>query len=400
MCIAGNRGATLRFHHGIDPFPVLFAEEAGMLFEFMPKSRGAITRVMNKYGVFPDQIGTVDVSEGGNLCILSGTVRLLDLSVTVLRLLWEETSTELEKRQANKETVEAEHESHAVGRTLTYNLSFTPQTPNLAEVRGPKVAILREEGINGDREMAAAFYTAGLEPWDITMSDLLDERVTSLDDYQGLVFPGGFSYADVFGSAKGWAGPIRFNPRLREMFDRFYERSDTFSLGVCNGCQLMANIGWLPYKGVSEISQPRFLHNKSGRFESRWVGVRITSSPSILLRGMEGSVLGVNVAHGEGRLLFPDLEVAQYIKDRQLAPMQYVDPDGQPTESYPYNPNGSPEGWTALCSPDGRHLAMMPHPERSFLKWQWPWMPDDLRQLDASPWLQMFQNARTWCLEH
>jgi phosphoribosylformylglycinamidine synthase len=260
------------------------------------------------------------------------------------------------------------------------------------------VAILREEGINGDREMAAAFYTAGLEPWDITMSDLLDGRVTSLDDFQGLVFPGGFSYADVFGSAKGWAGPILFNPRLREMFDHFYERPDTFSLGVCNGCQLMANIGWLPYKGIAEASQPRLVHNKSGRFESRWVGVRILPSPSIMLRGMEGSVLGINVAHGEGRLLFPDPKIVEFIKARQLACIEYVDPNGQPTEAYPYNPNGSSEGWTALCSPDGRHLAMMPHPERSFLMWQWPWIPEKFRRLNASPWLQMFQNARTWCL--
>ncbi len=400
MCIAGNRGACLHYHRGIDPFSTLFCEEAGMLFEFAPKSRGAITRVMNKHVVFHSQIGTTEQQEGGKLRILSGTVRLLDRTVTELRQWWEATSTELEKRQADPGTVEAERKSHANGRTIEYKLSFKPSAPNFSRDRLPKVAILREEGTNGDREMAAAFFTAGLEPWEITMSDLLDKRVTSLDKFQGLVFPGGFSYADAFGSAKGWAGPIRFNPLIGEMFDHFYEREDTFSLGVCNGCQLMANIGWIPYKGIEEDSQPRLLHNQSGRFESRWVGVRITRSPSVLLRGMGGSMLGTWVAHGEGKFYFPDKKISHLIIREELDALEYIDPNGDATQEYPYNPNGSPLGIAGVCSLDGRHLAMMPHPERSFLKWQWPWMPEQFRDLDASPWLQMFQNARTWCLEH
>jgi phosphoribosylformylglycinamidine synthase len=401
MCIAGNRGASLRYNRGIDPFPILFCEEAGMLFEFAPKSRGAITRVMNKHGVFYDQIGTVDAEEGGNLCILSGTTRLLNRSVVELRQWWEETSSQLEGLQANPETVAAERASHKEARTVKYHLSFTPRASNFhAGSRRPKVAVLREEGTNGDREMAAAVKTAELDPWDINMQDIRDGRMTTFDDFRGLVLPGGFSYADVFDSAKGWAGPICFNSRVQEMFDNFYKRPDTFSLGVCNGFQLMVNIGWLPWRGISENAQPRLIHNTSGRFESRWVAVKVNPSPAILMRGMEGSVLGIHIAHGEGCLLFRDSLITEKIRRQQLFPLVYVDVDGKATETYPYNPNGSPEGWAALCSPDGRHLGMMPHPERCFLKWQWHWMPERFRNLKSSPWLQMFQNARAWCLEH
>jgi phosphoribosylformylglycinamidine synthase len=259
------------------------------------------------------------------------------------------------------------------------------------------VAILREEGSNGDREMASAFFHAGFDVWDITMTDLLAGTAT-LDDFRGLAFVGGFSYADVLDSAKGWAGVIRFNEVLFEQFRRFSERPDTFSLGVCNGCQLMALLGWIPWQGIPDHIQPRFIRNRSGRFESRFSTVSVMRSPSIMLRGMEGSTLGVWVAHGEGRLIFPDRTVMQEVLDRELAPVRFVDDQNECTEIYPLNPNGSPGGITALCSPDGRHLAMMPHPERTFLKWQWAYMPEDWqRNLAASPWLKMFQSVREWC---
>lgn len=251
--------------------------------------------------------------------------------------------------------------------------------------------------------MQAACAAAGLAPWDVTMSDLLAERI-GLNQFQGVIFPGGFSFMDVFDSAKGWAGIIRFNERLSAEFGRFYDREDTFSLGVCNGCQLMALLGWVPYGKslgrIAEYHQPRFIRNTSGRFESRWVQVEILPSPSILLRGMEGSKLGVWVAHGEGRLIYPLKWVGERVKEHNLAPLAFVDPFGRRTEEYPYNPNGSPDGITALCSPDGRHLAMMPHPERCFRLWQWPWLPASWQKLEASPWLRMFQNGRTWCLKH
>ncbi|HEB02113.1 MAG TPA: phosphoribosylformylglycinamidine synthase, partial [Nitrospirae bacterium] len=198
--------------------------------------------------------------------------------------------------------------------------------------------------------------------------------------------------------AKGWAGAIRFNDRLRGEFERFYEREDTFSLGVCNGCQLSALLGWVPWGDLEDVRQPRFIHNDSGRFESRFSTVKILESPSIMLRGMEGSVLGAWVAHGEGKFHAPDVSVLKDMIDKGLAPVRYTDDSGEVTENYPFNPNGSPEGITGICSPDGRHLAMMPHPERAFLKWQWPWLSEELNQSwQASPWLKMFVNARLWC---
>jgi phosphoribosylformylglycinamidine synthase len=245
--------------------------------------------------------------------------------------------------------------------------------------------------------MASAFYHAGFEVWDLSMTDLL-ERNGNLDDFRGVVFVGGFSYADVLDSAKGWSAVIRFNNKLYEQFQRFYKRPDTFSLGVCNGCQLMALLGWIPWSGISDEVQPRFIQNKSGRFESRFSTVQIISSPSIMLKGMEGSRIGVWIAHGEGRLYFPEKTMLQEVINKNLAPVRFVDDRGELTEKYPFNANGSPSGITALCSPDGRHLGMMPHPERTFLKWQWAYMSEDLRDnLEASPWLQMFQNAREWC---
>jgi phosphoribosylformylglycinamidine synthase len=233
------------------------------------------------------------------------------------------------------------------------------------------------------------------------MTDLIHGRVT-LEHFRGLVAVGGFSYADVPESAKGWAATIRFNDRLRKMFDDFYHRPDTFSLGVCNGCQLFGLLGWVPWPGIPDHQQPRFIHNTSGRFESRWVTVKILESPTIMFRGMSESILGVWVAHGEGRLHLPDPKLVDEIIDKKLVSLVFVDDegrrDGKVSQSYPFNPNGSPFGITGLCTPDGRHLAVMPHPERAFLKWQWPWMPPDLKdKLEASPWIQMFQNARAWC---
>ncbi|KDD75098.1 CobB/CobQ-like glutamine amidotransferase domain-containing protein, partial [Helicosporidium sp. ATCC 50920] len=296
---------------------------------------------------------------------------------------------------------------YAFGWTDSALLASAPSNP------AAQVAVLREEGTNGDREMSSALLAAGLQPWDVTMSDLLSGRVT-LDQFRGIVFPGGFSYADVLDSAKGWAAAIRFNAHVKRQFADWYARDDTWSLGVCNGCQLMALLGWVPGADVAEedagasslflpdASQPRFVHNASGRFECRWATVGVEpDSPAVLLRGMGGARLGVWVAHGEGRAVFPDEDVERAILDRGLAPMRYVDASGSPTEAYPANPNGSPHGVAALCSPNGRHLAMMPHPERCYLMWQNPWWPADvgLSKRDPGPWLKLFQNAREWVLQ-
>jgi phosphoribosylformylglycinamidine synthase len=304
--------------------------------------------------------------------------------------------------QANPDCVAQERDGLRDRTGLRFEVPFsveaTPDSIMGTEEKIP-VAILREEGSNGDREMAAAFHAAGLEPWDVTMSDLLEGRAT-LDRFRGVVAVGGFSYADVLDSAKGWAGVIRFNEGLRSQFQAFYDRPDTFSLGVCNGCQLLALLGWVPWQGIPDEEQPRFIHNASGRFESRFSGVKIQESPAVMLRGMEGATLGVWTAHGEGQAHFPNPEILERVEAESLAPIRFVDDDLRVTEAYPANPNGSVRGIASLCSPDGRHLAVMPHPERAFLSWQWGWMPDAIRQAmpgQASPWLKMFQNAREWC---
>jgi len=317
----------------------------------------------------------------------------------VLRDIWEETSHQLDLLQRNPLNISEERKNIYDRTGPSFAITFVPKptgTPVMNRKDKPKIAIMREEGSNGDREMASAFFLAGFEPWDVTVTDLLEGRVT-LDWFRGVVFVGGFSYADVLDSAKGWAASLRFNNKVWDQLEKFYYRPDTFSLGVCNGCQLMALLGWVPWRGITDGLQPRFIHNASGRFESRFSTVKILKSPSIMLQGMENSVLGIWVAHGEGRAYFPDENMFKEC-EHGLAPVRYVDDESKIAGSYPFNPNGSPAGIAGLCSPDGRHFAMMPHPERTVLTWQWGWMPGDLkRSLAASPWLTMFQNARVWC---
>jgi len=332
---------------------------------------------------------------------VDGTV-VLDADMRDLRDLWEATSFELDALQADPTHVAQERagvrERVAPAYALTYTPAATPPAVLTATAK-PAVAILREEGSNGDREMTSAFYAAGFEPWDVTMSDLRAGRAT-LDRFRGVAFVGGFSFADVLDSAKGWAGVIRFDDDLRCQFDAFHARPDAFGLGVCNGCQLMALLGWIPWRGIADHLQPRFVRNASGRFESRFVTVRIEDSPAIMFRGMTGSVLGVWTAHGEGRAYFPDPAIRQRVERERLVAVRFADDRGRPTEGYPFNPNGSLGGITGLCSPDGRHLALMPHPERTAFPWQWGWMPERWkREYEVSPWLRMFQNARQWCQE-
>jgi len=402
MCLAANCGANIAVGTTSDALAELFSEELGLVFEYVPEHEGAVRQILEFNGVPFRYLGATTTAQKFAVHGGEGNATLFASPLTQLRSWWEATSSRLELLQTDASAVESARKTHVELANPRYKLSFRPEkeVPGISSLSDvPRVAILREEGTNGDREMAAAFFTAGCDPWDITMSDLLAERAT-LDGFRGLVFPGGFSFMDVFDSGKGWAGTTRFNKTLKAMFDRFYDRPDTFSLGVCNGCQLMALLGWVPCRGLAETAQPRFVRNASRRFESRWVEVKITESPSIFFRGMEGSTLGIWVAHGEGRLVFPDPSLLKEVRRRSLAPLAYVDPAGVPTEEYPYNPNDSPLGLTALCSSDGRHLAMMPHPERCFLKWQWPWMPEDWKNgLSASPWLKMFQNARAWCLK-
>jgi phosphoribosylformylglycinamidine synthase len=402
MAFAGNCGFDVDLsalpEGASDPFSLLFSEELGMVIECRSGDDLETETLLSRRGVPWAHLGKTTAAQR-TIVRLNGAVTL-DEDMKVLRSLWEETSFQLDALQANPQDVSQERESTFDRPGPALRVSFEPiPTPHILVRRDakPAVAIVREEGSNGDREMTSAFHHAGLEPWDVTMTDLLKGAV-SLARFKGIAFVGGFSYADVLDSAKGWAGTIRFNAGLYADFQRFYARKDTFSLGVCNGCQLMALLGWVPWQGIPDVSQPRFIHNHSGRFESRFSTVKILESPSLMLRRMEGSVLGVWVAHGEGRVHFPDDKILNDVLARSLAPIRYVDDAGAVTETYPFNPNGSPAGITALCSSDGRHLALMPHPERTFLTWQWGWMPEDMkRSLNASPWLRMFQNARQWC---
>jgi len=403
MAFAGNAGFEINHKDlEIDPISYYFNEELGLVLEIDLENEKEFLDIIKKYKLFEitSKLGitkeepVIKIQDNGNV--------LLKEDMRELRSLWERTSFELEKHQTNRKVALEERQNVYSQKEPEYNLTFVPELTSqevLTRKNKPKALILREEGSNGDREMTSAFYQAGFEVWDVIMTDLLKGRV-DLDDFRGLVFVGGFSYADVLGSAKGWASTIRFSSKLKDMFDSFYNRPDTFSLGVCNGCQLMAHLGWVPWKGINDEMQPRFIQNKSERFESRWITLKVLPSPSIMLRAMEGSVLGAWVAHGEGQLSFPDHSMLKEVEKKKLKPFVYIDDNSQETERYPFNPNGSVNGITGLCSPDGRHLAMMPHPERSFLRWQWPWMP--LRwqeELKASPWLRMFQNALTWCEE-
>ncbi|XP_018410968.1 PREDICTED: phosphoribosylformylglycinamidine synthase [Nanorana parkeri] len=412
MAFAGNCGLNVEFSStDTSALDLLFAEELGLVLEVPEAAHEQVIEQYRSSGLQCVKIGcthgkgptsTVRVSVNGEevLCEEVGT----------LRAVWEETSFQLERLQANPSWVSQEEAGLIRREGPKYKLTFNPseKLPLLSEAGStqPRVAVVREEGSNGDREMAAALLMAGFEVWDVTMEDLLSGGST-LDIFRGLVFVGGFSYADVLGSAKGWAASVKFNAGVRELFEAFRRRPDTFSLGICNGCQLMALLGWVGAENPTDAagqdpSQGVLLsHNLSGRFESRFVTVKIEASPSILLHGMSGSSLGVWVAHGEGLMRFRTPAFLDHVTSHHLAPLCYVDDQGQPTEEYPMNPNGSPLGIAGLVSEDGRHLAMMPHPERSVLTWQWPWMPEDWRQsLGVSPWMRLFENGYNWCLKN
>jgi phosphoribosylformylglycinamidine synthase len=382
---------------------VLFAEELGLVMEYLPKHEKTIRTILEGRGLPYQCIGKTTGRKKIRVSTLTPDalpLKVLDEDMRKLRGVWEETSHQLDIFQRDPACVKEEKKVIYKRKGQSFRLSFVPEdTPAgiLGRNDKPKVAIIREEGSNGDREMTSAFFRAGFDPLDVTMTDFLEQKI-NLDDFRGVAFVGGFSYADVLDSAKGWAGVIRFNKQIWQQFQTFYHRPDTFSLGVCNGCQLSALLGWVPWQGIDNRNQPRFIHNISGRFESRFASLKILESPSIMLTGMENSVLGIWVAHGEGHAYFPDSSIKDRVLREGLAPARYADDDGAPTELYPFNPNGSPDGIAALCSPDGRHLAIMPHPERVFLKWQWGYMPEEWKKgLKASPWLRMFQNARQWC---
>jgi phosphoribosylformylglycinamidine synthase len=306
-----------------------------------------------------------------------------------LQRAWSETSYRMQRLRDNPECAQEEYDRilDAGDPGLSFQLGFEVKSLNVnSEKTRPRVAILREQGVNSQVEMAAAFTRAGFEAVDVHMSDVIAGRV-SLAGFHGLAACGGFSYGDVLGGGQGWAKSILFNARARKEFEAFFGRSDSFALGSCNGCQMMAALKEIiPGAG----HWPVFTGNRSAQFEARFVMVEVVESPSILFRGMAGSRMPIATAHGEGFAFF---EEESGISKAAVA-LRFVDNHGRVAEKYPYNPNGSPAGITGLTTPDGRFTIVMPHPERVFRTVQMSWAPDGAGE--DSPWMQLFYNARRW----
>ncbi|XP_043644663.1 phosphoribosylformylglycinamidine synthase [Drosophila teissieri] len=383
---------------------LLFAEECGWVVEVLESDLERVRSYYEKAGVPNYYLGVTDgFGLDSRVVLKNGKSALLDQPLRLLYKKWERTSYELEKLQANPECAEAEYNSLEYRQAPQYKGPQNLQAElTLKRCSAPvRVAVLREEGVNSEREMMACLLKANFEVHDVTMSDLL-QGTASVSQYRGLIFPGGFSYADTLGSAKGWAANILHNPRLLPQFEAFKRRQDVFSLGICNGCQLMTLIGFVGSSGSEVGVDPdvALLHNRSQRFECRWATVKIPSNRSIMLGSMKDLVLGCWVAHGEGRFAFRDEKLISQLQSEQLVTLQYVDDEGKPTELYPLNPNGSPQGIAGLCSTDGRHLALMPHPERCSSMFQWPYVPPSFEVSPTqpeSPWQIMFNNAYNWC---
>ncbi|HSH48503.1 MAG TPA: phosphoribosylformylglycinamidine synthase subunit PurQ, partial [Halomonas sp.] len=320
---------------------------------------------------------------------------LLEVSRLLTQRTWAETSYRLQALRDNAECAKSEFNGLLDGRdpglsaAPSFDVDEDISAPFINASR-PSVAVLREQGVNGHLEMAWAFDHAGFEAVDVHMSDILAGRV-SLADFKGLVACGGFSYGDVLGAGGGWAKSILFNPRARDEFAGFFARQDSFSLGVCNGCQMLSQLTEL-IPGTE--AWPRFIRNESEQFESRVAMVRVEESPSILLAGMEGSLLPIAVAHGEGRAEFRDTAHLRSIQGGGQVALRYVDNYGQATTRYPANPNGSPSGITGLTTPDGRVTIMMPHPERVVRAVTNSWRPEEWTRDGA--WMRLFRNARAW----
>jgi phosphoribosylformylglycinamidine synthase len=256
--------------------------------------------------------------------------------------------------------------------------------------KGPKVAILRDQGVNSQIEMAVAFNKAGFNAYDIHMTDLLNGRVT-LEEYRGLIVCGGFSYGDVLGAGGGWAKSVLYNQNARNQFESFFHREETFSLGICNGCQMMSQLKDL-IPGADHW--PKFVRNLSEQFEARLNMVEVLESNSIFLNGMEGSMIPIATSHGEGRVQYIHSDDKELLMNSGSVTIRYVDNYGQPAANYPDNPNGSESGFAGFCSKDGRATIMMPHPERVMRTEQYSWCPDDWK--DDGPWARFFLNARDW----
>jgi len=377
----------------------LFNEELGVLLQIRTAERDAVMAVLREHGLYKHShiVGktrpaTSSIAKGqGELAVWRDTREVFSARLEDLHQVWDSVSWKICQQRDNPACADAEHA--AAGRPedpgLHVALSFDP-ADNVAapflNLSRPKVAILREQGVNSHVEMAYAFTAAGFEAHDVHMTDLQTGRAR-LQDFKGVVACGGFSYGDTLGAGIGWARSITFNPVLAEQFKGFFGRADTFGLGVCNGCQMFAELADI-IPGAE--AWPRFTTNQSERFEARLSMVEVLDSPSLFLQGMAGSRLPIAVAHGEGFANFRHRGNAA----QAIAAMRYVDNTGAASEAYPFNPNGSPGGLTAVTTADGRFTAMMPHPERVFRNVQMSWTSGDKSEL--SPWMRIWRNARKW----
>jgi phosphoribosylformylglycinamidine synthase len=401
MAFGGRRGMSVHLGEiGPDPLPILFSEELGAVIQVAEEKVPEALRLLKRHGMarFTRDIGCA--AAHGRLDIAAGpssAALVFSEKIAALNRLWSETTYRMQEMRDNPECAQQEYDNllDETDPGLSFRATFDPsQSPFTASrsLTRPRMAILREQGINGHVEMAAAFDRAGFDCVDIHMTDLLGGRVT-LDSFRGLVACGGFSYGDVLGAGSGWAKSILFNEELKEMFRRFFHRGGTFGLGVCNGCQMMSQLKEI-IPGARDW--PAFTRNKSEQFEARYCTLEILPSPSVLLQGMVGSRLGIPVAHGEGFADFGVTGSLSAVRGRGLVAARYVDNRGNPTARYPFNPNGSADGITALTTTDGRVTIMMPHPERAFRSLQMSYRPAGLFEGEEGPWLRLFQNARTF----
>jgi phosphoribosylformylglycinamidine synthase len=382
--------SSLVSHGEQNEIAALFNEECGVVIQVKSAHLEMVKAIFKDVGIETVyDIAKMNTTQQIN--IRSHDKAIFSQDRTTLQRLWSKTSFLMQNLRDNPQCAKQAYDALlATDNPGLFVKNATPKSkPYINTGVKPKVAILREQGVNGHQEMAAAFTLAGFEAIDVTMSDLL--QGASLDQFQGLAACGGFSYGDVLGAGKGWANTILYRPQLRALFTAFFERQNTFTLGVCNGCQMLSSIKEI-IPGAHHW--PLFVRNLSEQFEARLSLVEVCKSNSILLNGMEGAILPIVVSHGEGRTDFSQNKTLENNAIQDLLALRYVDHQGKPTEYYPYNPNGSAQGMTGFTTEDGRVTIMMPHPERMFKSWQLSWHPKEWTQ--DSPWMTMFTNARDW----
>ena len=378
----------------------LFSEELGAVIQVRRDDRDAVFSILRKLGLSSCSHVVAKTNTNGRIEIWRDAKNIFAEPREVLQKLWTNTSYQIARLRDNPACADSEFSllenlsDPGMSPKLTFDFTEDVAAPFILKGARPKVAILREQGVNSHVEMAYAVNMAGFDSFDVHMSDLLSGKA-KLEDFRGLIACGGFSYGDVLGAGEGWAKTILFNQQLRDQFSSFFNRQDSFALGVCNGCQMMSNLS-----GIIPGAQtwPKFTRNQSEQYEARLVMAEVLASPSIFTQGMEGSQLPIAIAHGEGYANFSQQGNLDNLTKQGLATLRFVDHQGNPTEAYPMNPNGSPGGLTGMTTPNGRFTVMMPHPERVFRAAQMSWCPDEwLNTADgASPWLRLFRNARHW----